>query len=217
MNKKRVSRKINYIRKTFANESPLLKEIDKNIRNNDLPIHLAPEEGKLIQVLLKMINAQKIVEVGTLAGYSTIWMAEILGPNGVIHTIEKDNKRYLQAKENFAKTNLNSKIILHHGDGLEVLKQLSLQSPFDAIFIDANKASYPEYLKWAEENIKCNGLIIADNTLLFGAVYGDNKKNMKPTTVEAMKLFNLNLSNPNKYQSIMIPTDEGLTIAIKLF
>lgn len=100
---------------------------------------------------------------------------------------------------------------------MEKLNELSVKAPFDMIFIDADKSSYPKYLDWAESYIKQDGLIVADNTLLFNTVFLESPtKEVSEKSWHAMREFNDRLSDEKKYFSILIPTDEGMTVALKL-
>ncbi|MFN7039120.1 MAG: O-methyltransferase [Alphaproteobacteria bacterium] len=213
------SKRLKYIRDLFAHQNPYLEKIDLTIRKNDLPIHIEPEEGKLLQLLIKLSNAKKIVEIGTLAGYSTIWMAEaLITEDSKIYTIEHDPERQKLAEESFANYSNNHRISLLKGNAKKILPSLNEQAPFDMIFIDADKPGYNSYLDWAEENIKYGGLIIADDTFLSEAVYLEElPSKIKQSTRDLMNEFNRRLADSSKYQSIMIPNERGLTIAIKCF
>ena len=156
--------------------------------------------------------------MGALAGYSTIWLAEALPEDGHIYTIERDKNRIARCRETFKLFPNRSKITLLEGFASDKLKDLTSKGPFDMIFIDADKLNYATYLDWAEKNIKKGGLIIGDNTLLFGAMYlKEVPDRVSPAAMKSMHAFNNRLANPKKYTSIMIPTEEGLTIAIKNF
>ncbi|MCB0407641.1 MAG: O-methyltransferase, partial [Bdellovibrionales bacterium] len=159
-------------------------------------------------------GAKKVVEVGTLFGYSTLWMARGLGEEGHIITLEKDPERHEAAKNHFKAIPEEKKVSFLCGDAENLLKEISSQGPFDFVFIDANKGAYLKYLDWAEENVQPGGFIVGDNTFLFGGVYSDQKnKRWGKAQVQAMKDFNHRLSDTTKYQSCLIPTLEGMTVA----
>lgn len=155
---------------------------------------------------------KKVVEVGTLAGYSAIWMSGAISSSGIVYTIEKNEEHAKIAQQNFEKY---KNIRLIHGDAKICLNQIKQDGPFDMMFIDADKSAYPNYLDWAEANIKKGGLIVADNTLLFGTIACSLNKS-KSSWV-AMNEFNERLSDKFKYDSVILPTKDGLTIAIKKF
>lgn len=211
-----ISPRIKYIRKLFAPEDSLLQTVDRRIRESDFPIHIGAEEGRFLQFLIKGLGIKTIVEVGTLAAYSSIWMARALPTNGHLYTIERTKHRAELAKKNISESDVAHKITLLHGDARDELKKLSYRGPFDMIFIDADKISYTAYLDWAEENIRPGGLIVGDNTFLFEAVYLEElPEGISPTARAVLREFNQRLSDPLKYTSIMLPTQEGMTLALK--
>lgn len=214
------SKSLTYIRDLYANEDILLKNVRNQCLLNDRAITINPEEGKLIQTLIKLGNIKNILEIGTLYGYSTIWFARGINNNGKIITIEKEPENAKIARENFNKleNNLSNNIEIINGDANEELEKLvQKQLVFDMVFIDADKSSYPNYLNFTDKLLKKGGLIIADNTFLSGAVYNDYLTDrVRFKAQKNMRLFNKMLTNKTKYQSIMINTNEGLSIAIKL-
>lgn len=215
-----VEERIQYIRNLFAEEDKLLKEVDADIRKEEFPIHISPEEAKLLQILIKLSGTTKVVEIGTHAGYSTIWLARSLPTNGKIYTLERTKSRAQMAKKNFLslEKDTSEKIDLIEGDARLKLAMLEDKGPFDLVFIDADKISYLEYLEWAQKNVKKGGIIIGDNTMLFDCVYKDKpNEGISITAFKVMQEFNLRLADKDKYMSAMLPTSEGITIAIKLF
>lgn len=209
---------LDYIRKLYAPQDALLQSIDEALHDINQPIHVGAEEGKLLQMLIKLHGAKTIVEIGTLAGYSTIWMARALPEDGHIYTINKDAEHIALASKFFAESDVKNRITMLEGDAHKMLPELSSKAPFDMVFIDADKISYDAYLDWSEKNIRKGGLIVGDNTLLFGAAAQDSPPDdVAPGTWNAMRHFNQRLANPDKYFTIMIPTLEGLSVAIKLF
>ena len=214
------SKSLTYIRNLYANEDILLKNVRNQCLLNDRAITINPEEGKLIQTLIKLGNIKNILEIGTLYGYSTIWFARGIEGDGKITTIEKEPENAKIARENFNKleNNLSSSIEIINGDANEELEKLvQKQLVFDMVFIDADKSSYPNYLNFTDKLLKKGGLIVADNTFLSGAVYNDYLTDrIRFKAQKNMRVFNRMLADKTKYQSIMINTDEGLSIAVKL-
>lgn len=220
MRPQEIDKKTKYIQDLFGKEDDLLREIRLSTKKQAIHMQIGPDESKILSLLISLINAEKIVEIGTLAGYSAICMARTISENGKIYTCEKSKEAANWAKENFQKANVEDKINLLIGDALESLKLVENEGPFDMVFIDADKISYPKYLDWAEKSIRKGGLVIGDNTFLFGTVYEDEipeDSNVRPTTHKAMQQFNERLSDTQKYMSVLIPTLEGMTIAQKLF
>ncbi len=209
--------KDHYIESTFALEDKPLSNVVFTLRLDEAHMQISPIEGKTLQTLIKMVGAKKIVEIGTLAGYSSIWMARALPEGGRLYAVEVDKTKETRILDNIKKCGVADKIELIIGKALDILPTLEQYGPFDAVFIDADKAGYVNYLEWAEQNVRKGGLIIGDNTFLFGAVYGDNSRGMKPEVIEIMQEFNERLANPAKYTSIILPTAEGMTVAVKNF
>lgn len=216
MPRESVTPSLDYIRKLYAPQDALLKAIDDMLQNMNIHMHVGPDEGKLLQMLIKLHNVKTVVEVGTLAGYSAIWMARALPDDGHIYTINKDPAHIDMARHFFDQSEVKHKITMLEGDAHDMLKALGRKGPFDMIFIDADKISYNDYLDWAEENIKKGGLIVADNTLLFDTIGLDAPPpGTAPTTWHNMRKFNERLADSSKYFSTMIATAEGMTLAIK--
>lgn len=211
-----ITQALDYIQQLYAPEDSLLQEIRERLVAINMPIQIGPEEGKLLQLLISLAGIKSIVEIGTLAGYSSLWMARALPEDGILWTLEKEARHAAIARDFFARSGLEHKIHLLEGNALQSLQKIEEDGPFDMVFIDADKISYSKYLDWAEKHIRPGGLIIADNTLLFGCVYEDAPQTgVSNEAWQTMRSFNQRLANDDVYQSIMIPTKEGLTIAIR--
>lgn len=208
-----------YIETLFAPEDIHLKKIRKELlAAQKWGINVSPVEGQLLHMLVRGFSAKNIIEVGTLFGYSTLWMARALPSDGKIISLEKNSEHHKKATELLTNTESYSQCELLCGDATELLASLSGRGPFDLIFIDADKAGYHKYLDWAEKNIRRNGWIIGDNTFLFGKMLDDDEReNSSNASVQSMKNFNKRLSDREKYNSVLFPTTEGMTIAQKLF
>jgi predicted O-methyltransferase YrrM len=135
-------------------------------------IHVSPNQGKLLQLLAQAKGARNILEIGTLGGYSTIWLARALPAGGRLITLEFDPKHAQVARANIARAGLAGVVELRVGRALETLPQLAAErrGPFDLIFIDADKGNYPGYFTWALKLSRRGTLIIADNVVRNGAV-----------------------------------------------
>jgi predicted O-methyltransferase YrrM len=208
---------LNYIYETVVHEPSNLQWVKERILATDWPIHIAPEEGRLLQLLIRLGGFKKILEIGTHAGYSTMWMAMALPEDGHIFTIERDQNRIRMARETFLHfENHNHQITLLEGKALDVLHILENKAPFDLIFIDADKLNYMNYLTWAEQHIRKGGLIIGDNTFLSGSVYGEpTTERISPSALKAVHAFNQRLGDQTIYSSVMLPSKEGWTMGIK--
>ncbi len=136
------------------------------------PIHVAPNQGKLLHLLARLQGARAILELGTLGGYSTIWLARALPQGGRLITLEADPRHAEVARVNIARAGLAHVVELRLGPALNTLPQLAAEGrgPFDLIFIDADKPGYPDYFAWALRLSRRGSLIIADNVVRSGAV-----------------------------------------------
>jgi predicted O-methyltransferase YrrM len=136
------------------------------------PINVSPNQGKLLQLLARAQGARTILEIGTLGGYSTIWLARALPAGGRLVTLEADPKHIEVARANIARAGLANAVDLRFGRALDTLPQLAAEGcgPFDLVFIDADKPSYPDYFPWALRLCRRGSLIIADNVIRNGAV-----------------------------------------------
>ena len=205
-----------YIKQNFAHEDQDLIQVrEKLIADRKFGINVGATEGKFLQFLVGLTNAKTIVEVGVLYGYSTLWMAKALPSDGLIYAIEKDETNFRVAKSLFASSSVAQKIELIHGDAGEVLSKLNVEP--DMVFIDADKVNYKNYLNWAMKSVRVGGLIVGDNTFLFGHMIGEDRgEKASPAAIESMTYFNTTLAESPRFRSIMVPTYEGMTLAQRL-
>jgi len=135
-------------------------------------IQVSPPQGKMLHILARLVGARNILEIGTLGGYSTIWMARALPPGGKLLTLEASEKHAEVARGNFARAGLNNSIELRLGKGLDLLPRVSEErrGPFDLIFLDANKSDMAEYFDWAVRLSRPGSVIVADNSISRGRV-----------------------------------------------
>lgn len=188
-------------------DGALQRAFDAPQRHGMPAIQVGPSEGKLLFCLLSLIAARKVVEVGTLAGYSTIWMARALPKDGKLYSIELDAKHAAVARDNVLAAGLGDRVEVLEGRGIDVLERLSEQAPFDAVFLDADKGGYAEYARWAGRHLRPGGLLLADNAYLFGELLGDRAE------APAMRRFHEDLRA--SFESVCIPTPDGLVLAIR--
>lgn len=136
------------------------------------PHHVAPNQGKLLQLWARMCGARNILEIGTLGGYSTIWLARALPEGGKVVTLEADARHAALAIANIKRAGLADRVAVHIGKALETLPLLAQEGagPFDLIFIDADKPNNPHYLEWALKLSRPGTVIIGDNVVRNGAV-----------------------------------------------
>ncbi|KJV68732.1 O-methyltransferase [Candidatus Neoehrlichia procyonis] len=217
MREKVLDKKSQYINSFFAITDQDIVNVHSSVLDQRQSMQLSLVEGQMLQLLIQMNNIKSIVEIGTFIGYSAICMATALPKDGHIYTIEKKLQYVHQAKTNIQKCRLSNKITIIHGDAQKQLATLTQLAPFDMIFIDANKSQYHYYLDWAEVYIKKNGLIIADNAFLFNSMFDNTiQYNISKNSYKSMANFTQRIANKSKFLSTLIPTQEGMIIALKL-
>ncbi|MCB0351298.1 MAG: O-methyltransferase, partial [Bdellovibrionales bacterium] len=209
MSRETLSKSETYINRYFVKDDLDLVRVREALKvDGKFGINVSGAEGKFLQFLVGVSRAKTIVEIGVLYGYSTLWMAKGLPADGTIIAIEKDKKNFDRASELIKNSNVSSKIHLINGDAREVLPQIGLTP--DLIFIDADKSNYRHYLDWAMKAINVGGVIIGDNTFLFGHLIDEDRgEKTSPTAIESMKYFNETLAAAPNFRSIMVPTYEG--------
>jgi predicted O-methyltransferase YrrM len=162
-----------YINQMLApGDSALQNAVEKSSQAGLPQIQVSPSHGQLLHILARTIGARRILEIGTLGGYSTIWLARALPPNGKLITLEASPKHAEVARGNIAAAGLDEKVELRLGPALETLPQLAAEKPepFDFIFIDADKKSMPEYFDWALKLSRKGSLIYSDNVVRSGGI-----------------------------------------------
>ena len=212
------SQEQNYLNEVFGLDDAELSEVREELHRHNVEfMSVSGAEARILQFLTRALGVLKIVEVGTLFGYSTLAFAKALPAQGRIWTLEKSRENFTIAQKHFAKFEAGKKITALNGDAAEILSSIEKEGPFDLVFIDADKAGYLKYLDWAEKNVRLGGYIVGDNTFLFGALWGQTRdRNINEKQIAAMKEFNRRLADTSLYNSTLIPTVEGLTVAQKL-
>ncbi len=201
-----------YVAELFAPEDEVLVELRRAMVQAGMPeIFINPEEGRLLQVLLRAIGARRVLELGTLGGYSAIWMGRGLPPDGRLITVELDPARAELAREHIARAGLSDRVEVRVGDAAHLLDGLAAEGPFDAVFIDADKEGYPRYLEWCEANVRSGGLVIADNAFKRGRVLESDSQDPE---VAGIQEFNRRVAHNPRLTSIVVPTRDGVAIAL---
>lgn len=200
-----------YISQLFAPEDAALAHIQAEANRNNMPdISIQAFEGRLLQFLAQTVNARKIVEIGTLAGYSGAWLARALPSDGKLITLDVSEKHANVARANFANAGLSEKIEVRQGDARDLLRKLANEAPFDMVFIDADKDNYPFYLEWAIENVRQGGLIAAHNALRHGKIIApDNDLD------RAMVEFNKRIAEDTRLSSFILAVGDGMAVSLK--
>jgi len=206
-----------YICDFFVTQDEALLAAERSLEEAGMPaISISPNQGKFLHMMALLCNAKRILEVGTLAGYSTIWMARALKDDGKLITLEYDPKHADVAQKNIDRAGLSTKVDIRVGKGLDLLPELKNEEPFDMIFIDADKPPYTEYFQWALKLSRPGTLIIADNVIRDGKVV-DSSSNDE--MVKGVQRFNEELSQTRDVtatilQMVGVKEYDGMALAI---
>lgn len=203
-----------YVEALLRPEDPVLAEIRERSAREGLPaIAVGPFDGRHLEVLARVAGARRIVEIGTLGGYSGVCLARALPADGRLDTFEIDPRHAKVAEESFRKAGVADRVVIHIGPALERLTDIEGEGPFDFLFIDADKAAYPAYLDWAARNLKTGGTVVADNVFRRAAfpLPGDD-----PRSAEGIRRFNESLANSGLFRATMLPLEDGFAVGVRV-
>lgn len=205
---------LKYIEDHSSPEDEILKELNREtyakvLRPRMLSGHL---QGKLLEMLTRMIKPKSVLEIGTYTGYSAIAIAKALEHNSVLHTIEINPELEDFARTFFQKANIANKIHFHIGNALNIIDKINIH--FEMVFIDADKTNYINYFELVLPKMPKGGFIIIDNVLWSGKVLDDIHPNDKDAT--AIKQFNEYIQKDKRVENLMLPFRDGITLARKL-
>jgi len=170
-------------------------------------IQLGASEARLLELLVKLTGARRIVEIGTLAGYSALRMARAMPEGGRLWTLESEPAHAEVARANIEAAGLSHCVEVLIGPALVTLDRLVEHGPFDLVFLDADKAGYASYGRWAHAHLRPGGLLVADNAYLFGRLLAD-----EPTAHE-VRVFHEETAL--RFDSVCVPTPDGLVVGIR--
>ena len=193
-----------YIGDLLLPADPILAAALEANRAAGLPaIDVSPVQGKLLHLLARSQGVRRVLEIGTLGGYSTIWLARALPPDGRLITLEADVKHAEVARSNIRRAGLDHLVDLRIGPAQETLPRMVQESaaPFDFIFIDADKTGYPEYLKWSLKLSRVGTMIVADNVVREGAI--TDPENADPNVRGVRRFFELLAAEPRLCATVL--------------
>jgi predicted O-methyltransferase YrrM len=206
-----------YITGQVVHEDDTLRAATQATLDSGLPqIAVAPNQGKLLYLLARLVAAKRILEIGTLAGYSTIWLARGLARGGRVITLEADARHAAVARENFRRAKLGKVIDLRVGKALDTLPDVPKSPRFDLVFIDADKPNIPHYFARALTLTRKGGLIIVDNVVREGAILDAENGD---ASVRGVRRLNQMIAREKRVSATTIQTvgskgHDGLTIAL---
>lgn len=209
----------NYISGLLANEDDALTSVTNSLSRHGLPQHsVSANQGKFLQVLMAACNAKKVLELGTLGGYSTIWLARALPADGKVITVEVDTEHGKVARQNIHNAGVAEKVDIMVGKALDILPELvhHEEGPFDFIFVDADKPPYTEYFEYALKLSRKGTIIVCDNVVREGKVLDRDSTDEK---VNGVQRFNEMLGKNDKVtatilQTVGIKDYDGMAIAV---
>jgi caffeoyl-CoA O-methyltransferase len=205
-----------FVSRVYQPEDDVLREIRERSARAGLPdIQVAPADGRHLEVLARLLGARRAVEIGSLGGYSGVCLLRGMSADGVLDTVELDPAHARVAADSFARAGFAGRARVHVGEARTVLPRLSAAGPFDLVFIDADKESYPFYLAWAAQNLRRGGAVLADNAFLFGRL-ADDPAGEHAATISAMRAFHAALATGGEFRATVLPTGEGLALGIRL-
>lgn len=194
----------------FAPEDDGLRQALQAAKQAGLPeIQINPIQGKLLQVFASANRSRKILEIGSLAGYSGIWLARALPADGRLISLEIEPKHAEVIRASFARAGVADRTEVRVGNALELLPTLQNEAPFDLIFIDADKAGYPHYLEWAIKLSRSGSVIIADNCVREGKVFAASP-DMDADTAGLVRYNQLTREDP-RLTTIVLANDNDYT------
>ena len=199
-----------YLNKNSEKEPEILSQLSKETHQKILqPRMLSGHiQGRFLSFISKIKSPDKILEIGTYTGYSTICLAEGLSKNGKIDTIDKNEELIKIQNKYFEESGYRNKIIQHTGHALDILKNLN--EKYDIIFIDADKENYINYFNQVSNKLSKNGIIISDNVLWSGKVLDSNQMDEETSTLVQ---FNKIINDDKRFKSIILPIRDGISIS----
>lgn len=205
-----------YLCSVSLREPKLLARLrQETARDEAATMQVSPEQGQFMGLLVELMQARNVLEIGTYTGYSSLCMALALPEDGRLVCCDLSEQWTRIARRYWAEAGVEDKIRLHLAPALETLRKLldrGEAATFDMAFIDADKEHYPEYYEFCLQLLRPGGLLLADNTLWSGRVIDASDRN---ASTEAIRRFNLLLHDDERVSLSMLPLGDGLTLALK--
>lgn len=201
---------VEFIRRTTATEDPVLAALRSELEAQRVPA-ITPEAGKFLYLLARSIGAQRILEVGTGLGYSTIWLARALPRGGKLRTVEADAARAKAAEQWIRRAGVADRVEVIQGKALGVLPALPTKH-FDLVFIDADKENYPRYWELALRLARPGGLVCADNVFWFGAALSEEDASPE---AQGIREYNRLAASAPSVETLILPLGDGLSVSLR--
>jgi len=200
-----------YLSEHYWTEDDLQREVRADTAQRGPSIEVSAEAGRLLALLVHLTGATHILEVGTLFGYSGIWMARELPPGGRLDTIEIEPLHADAAEHWFEEAGVSDRVTVHRGAAVDVLPTLT--GPYDMAFIDADKGGYPAYTRMALQLLRPGGLLVADNAIRGGRIVESNGG----ADIDGIRTMHDMLTGNPRLMATTLPVGDGMAIAVKAF
>lgn len=202
---------VEYATGLYARETETQRWIRAELEERDLPcIQISPLEGRLLAILARSVDAGRLLEIGTLGGYSALWLLSLLPEGAELVTMERNPEHAGLAREAFRRAG-EDRVELMVGDARRMVRELAAPSSFDFVFIDADKTGYPAYLEAAASLLRPGGIVAADNALWRGRVVRPAAEGDEATA--ALRAYNRSVAEDPRFQGVVLPIRDGLSVA----
>ncbi|HEV8572703.1 MAG TPA: O-methyltransferase [Actinomycetota bacterium] len=192
----------------------VLEQMETEGRERDFPI-VGRTVGVTLEILARAVGARRVLEMGSGFGFSAYWFARAVGPGGEIHLTDGDPENERKALDNLGRAGLADRCTFHVGNALDIIDELP--GEFDVIFCDIDKSGYPDAWKKARERIRIGGLYLCDNVLWSGRVAEDvGTDDRRPEWTAAVKEHNQAIAEDDRYLSVIVPTRDGVMVALRV-
>ena len=202
-----------YVTEVIAGEHPIADEMEAEAKERDFPI-VDRAVGVTLEVLARSIGAGRVLELGSGYGYSAYWFARAVGDGGEVHMTDSDPANEERARDYLGRAGLVDRVRPHTGMALELMDEID--GEFDIVFSDIMKHEYPEAWRKASDRIRVGGLYLCDNVLWSGRVAVDDPKDEHPDWTAAVREHNTAVASDDRYRSTIIPTRDGVTVALRV-
>jgi caffeoyl-CoA O-methyltransferase len=194
-------------------DEPVLLEMEAHAKERGFPI-VGRNVGVTLEVLARAVGARRIMELGSGFGYSAYWHARATGPGGEVHLTDGDPENAKKAADYLERAGLADRVEFHVGDA--VTEFGTLDGEFDVIFCDIDKDGYPDAWRAASERVRPGGLYVCDNVLWYGRVAVEDPDDARPRYTEAVLEHNRLVAEDERYVSTIVPTRDGVMVAIRV-
>jgi caffeoyl-CoA O-methyltransferase len=194
-------------------DEPILLEMEAHAEERGFPI-VGRNVGVTLEVLARSVEAERIFELGSGFGYSAYWHARAAGPSGEVHLTDGDPENEIKAADYLSRAGLADRVQFHVGDAVTELGKL--EDEFDVIFCDVDKDGYPAAWRAVSERVRRGGLYVCDNVLWYGRVAVEDPDDTRPQYTEAVLEHNRLVAEDERYLSTIVPTRDGVMVAVRI-